>query len=370
MIKAFFSLLSTVIFLSCQNIERELNINFSGVTKLNLPDDNVNINLRPITTASEVFKWDEAIAEDGGLVLYELAFDKEGGDFSKPVFKILSDGGGTQRQATVTHKQLVKIAAAGGINSSSTGKLKWTVIASKSLNLKVSTTIRTIQIQRPAGFAEIPSALYITGTATEAGADIAKAVPMKKVEDGVFEIYTSLKEGTYQLTDKQNTTGRKFYIDGSSVKEGTNNTTVSGASKVYRIRYDFNVAAVLEATEIKEVGLYMSAYNAEIGKLSYVGAGKWQSSSIPVVFYPFSWGRDERYKFVLHTSAGDQYVGSSNANNGSSVGQPASYFYIYPVSDNQWDNTYKFNPSADNGNIKASLIFGTQGPYYHEITTL
>jgi len=114
----------------------------------------------------------------------------------------------------------------------------------------------------------------------------------------------------------------------------------------------------------------MSAYNAEIGKLSYVGAGKWQSTSIPVVFYQFSWGRDERYKFVLHTSAGDQYVGSANANNGSPVGQPASYFYIYPVSDNQWDNTYKFNPIADNGNIKASLIFGAQGPYSHEITTL
>jgi starch-binding outer membrane protein SusE/F len=355
---------------ACQKNERDLNSNLNSVAKLNLPADMANINLQPTTTATETFKWDNADVEDGGLVLYEVVFDKETGNFSSPVYKILSDGGGVQNQATITHKVLVKIAAAGGINTSTTGKLKWAVVASKALNKKTSSDAKTIQLQRPAGFADIPTTLYITGTATEGGADVNTALPMKKIDEGVFEIYTSLKLGDYQLTDKQNSTGRKFYIDGPVIKEGATSTTVTGGTKVYRLKYDFNVASVLDATEIQNVGLFMSAYNTEIGQLAYIGGGKWQAASIPVVFYQFSWGRDERYKFIFHTPAGNEYVGSFNPNNVSPVGQPASYFYLYPVNNAQWDYTYKFNPSADNKNVKVTLNYGPTGPYTHEVITL
>lgn len=319
----------TSLFPACRKNERDLNANISAVAKLNLPADMANIDLQPTTAATEIFRWDSAAPEDGGLVLYEVVFDKEAGDFSDPVYKILSDGGGVQTQATVTHKELVKIAAAGGIDASSTGKLKWSVFASKALNRQKSSTINTIQLQRPAGFADIPATLYITGTASEGGADITAAVPMKKVDEGVFEIYTSLKPGEYHLTDKPDATGRTFYIDGSVIKEGVTSTTVTGTTKVYRLRYDFNVASVLDATEIQDIGLFMSAYNTEIGQLSYIGGGKWQAASIPVVFYEFSWGRDERYKFILHTSAGNEYAGSFNANNVSPVvNLPLIFIYI------------------------------------------
>lgn len=371
-IKLNFILLLAVIatVCSCRKEERDLNVNLNAVTKLNLPADLVSIDLQPTTLASEVFKWDSAVVEDGGLVLYEVVFDKENGDFTNPFYKVLSDGGGVQTQATLTHKTLVKIAAAGGIASLTTGKLKWTVIVSKNLNKKIGTATKIVQLQRPAGFAEIPAALYLTGTASEGGANVTTAIPMKKIDEGVFEIYTSLKAGTYQLTDKQNSTGRKFYVEGVVIKEGANTTTVTGATKVYRIKYDFNVAAVLETTEIQNIGLYMSAYNTEIGTLNYIGGGQWQAPSIPVVFYQFSWGRDERYKFILHTPGGNQYAGSFNANNTSPVGQPASYFYLYPVNNSQWDYTYKFNPSADNRNVKVTINFGPTGSYSHEVITL
>jgi len=355
---------------SCKKDEHSLNENISTTGALSLPANMASIKLTPANaTASQQFKWTAATPEDGGLVLYEVAFDKEGGNFSNPVFKVISDGGGIQAQVTISHKDLTKIAALCGINSSSTGKVSWTVIASKASNKKTGQESRTLQLERPAGFADVPTDLYLTGSATESGDDVSKALRFKKLEDGVYELYTSLKAGTYQLTDKPTAGGRKFYAEGTLIKEGTSTITVTGNAKVYYLKYDFNVASVLEVTEIQSLGLYMSAYSSEIGQLNYTANGTWQSGAIPVVFYPFSWGRDERYKFALHTAAGIKYMGSSNVNNVSPVGQAASYFYLNAVSNDQWNNTYKFDPAADNKSVKATVSLSATGPYTHSIIT-
>ena len=114
----------------------------------------------------------------------------------------------------------------------------------------------------------------------------------------------------------------------------------------------------------------MSAYNSEIGQLSYIGNGTWENPKLPVTFYQFSWGRDERYKFALHTTNGIEYIGSSNVNNIAPAGQPASYFYLLPVSNAQWDNTYKFDPSIDTHNAKVDVYFGATGTYTHTATAV
>lgn len=363
-------LLASVAVFSCKKDKKDLNENISPVGTLSTPLNQAAIKLTPANAAaSQQFKWTSATPEDGGLILYEVAFDKEGGNFSAPVFKVVSDGGGVQPQVTISHKDLTKIAALCGISSSSTGKVNWTVIASKASSKKVGQETRTLQLERPAGFAEVPTDLYLTGSASEGGDDLAKAVKFKKLEEGIFEVYTSLKAGTYSLTDKMTPAGRKFFAEGASIKEGTSTITVSGNTKAFYMKYDFNVASVIEVSEVQSVGLYMSAYGNEIGQLSYTSGGTWQSGIIPVVFYQFSWGRDERYKFALHTSSGIKYMGSSNVNNVSPVGQAASYFYLNSVSNDQWNNTYKFNPSADNKSIKATVNLGATGPYTHTIVT-
>ncbi|MEO6547598.1 MAG: SusE domain-containing protein [Ferruginibacter sp.] len=359
-----------LLLLSCKKDERSLNENLTPVGALVAPLDQAAVQLEPTTSASVIFMWEKTVAADGDFVLYEIAFDKETGDFSKPVYKSVSDGGGVQNQITFTHKVLTKIAALAGIQSSSTGKLKWTVIASKATNKKAAAVSRILTLTRPAGFAEVPAELYLTGSATEGGTDITKAIMLKKLEAGVFEVFTSLKPGTYQLTDKASADGKKFFIEGTVIKEGATMVTVTDPLKIYHIRYDFNVASVLETTEIQSLGLFMSAYNTEIAQLDYAGNGVFASPVTPIQFYQFSWGRDERYKFAAHTPAGIIYYGSTNANNVSPVGQPASYFYLTPVSNNQWDNTYKFNPSADMHNVKVTVNFGAFGPYTHEVTTL
>jgi starch-binding outer membrane protein SusE/F len=355
---------------SCKKEVRVLDTSITPVSSLNSPTDQASIKLDPATGANVEFNWGVAETADGGLIQYEIVFDKADGDFSDPVYRVVSDGMGVQTQATITQKDLNKIASLAGIESSGTGTVKWAVVASKSTNSVISAESRTLQLERPAGFAVVPNTLYIYGSATEAGDDVTKAIPLKRIEEGVFEIYTSLKPGSYLLTDKQEAGGTEYYVDANGIiKLGSTPTEISGEMKPYRLRYDLNVATT-EIAKIESLGLYMSAYNTEIGQLDYVGNGRWSAATIPVEFFQFSWGRDERYKFILHTENGMEYLGSQNANNVSPAGQPASYFYLLPVSNSQWDNTYKFDPSADMKNVKVDVFFNSDAPYRHTVTVL
>ncbi|QQL49984.1 SusE domain-containing protein [Mucilaginibacter ginkgonis] len=356
---------------SCKKEVRPLNTNVNAVTTLSAPANAATLTIKTGTPAV-TFKWDPATAEDGGLIIYQVAFDKAGGDFSAPVYKILADGGGVQTQATVPQDSLNKIASLAGIASSSTGTLKWTVVSSKSTNLQTGKSSNTIQVTRPAGFAVPPTTLYLTGTATEAGAsDLSKAIPFKRTSSGVFEIYTSLQPGSYQFSDKAGSGGTLYFLDANGViQQGSGSTTVAAAKTTYRMRLDFNVATS-NTVEIQSLGLWMSAYNMEIGQLAYLGNGTWENPKLPVTFYQFSWGRDERYKFVLHTSSGLEYYGSTNVNNVAPAGQAASYFYLLPVTNAQWDNTYKFDPSIDTKNAKVDVYFNTsQSSYTHTATVV
>ena len=155
------SFLAAVAFLfitSCKKDIKPLDLNITPVSSISAPADNSDIQLQPATGASIVFKWSPAQTADSGLILYEVAFDKANGDFSNPIYKILADGSGTQTQATVSQKDLNKIAALAGIQASSSGKIKWGVLAAKATNVKISTQTRTVQIERPAGFATVPIA--------------------------------------------------------------------------------------------------------------------------------------------------------------------------------------------------------------------
>lgn len=357
-------LFTILTFASCNKSNYELNSSVTAVTSLIAPTDQTSLSLQP-TGASIVFQWGASATQTQSLVLYEVAFDKLSGDFSHPLYKFLADGAGVQTQATIPQDTLNKIASMAGIASSSSGSLKWTVIASVAANSVMSTLTHTLQITRPAGFAVLPTDMYLTGAATEGGTDITKAIAMKETSAGVFESYTSLQPGTYQLTDKPNNTGTKYYLDEKgTIQLGSSSTTVTASKKAYRIRLDFNVATS-NIVSIDSIGLFMSAYNMEIGKLSYIGNGTWEIPKLPVTFYQFSWGRDQRYKFILHTSAGQEYWGSSMANNVDPAGQPASYFYLTPETNDQWNNTYKFPAAADMHNVKVDVYFQAGSAYTH-----
>ena len=364
---------ATLLFLAgCKEDDELSHTQVTEVTNLFAPESNKFIKLEP-ASGSAVFEWGQAKAEDNGLVFYEVAFDKEEGDFSDPLYTIESDGSGINNSLTISYSTLNQIANMAGIPAQGTGKVKWTVFSSKGINVKKSSVFSLLELERPAGFADIPSALYLTGSATEAGEDLSKAIPFKLVQNGVFEVYTSLKPGTYHFAAGNTGTPTTYSITENKMVEG-GNTTVSGETKVYRIQLNLNNATATY-TEIISVGLWFSAENKIWYDLPYAGNSTWEIKNSPVEFYQESWGRDERYKFrfTVKNAAGEEameWFGSQNKDNSRPSGNSApSYWFMVPVDASQYDFTFKFNENADRKNADIKVDFNaTAEQYTHSVT--
>ncbi|HLN74354.1 MAG TPA: SusE domain-containing protein, partial [Prolixibacteraceae bacterium] len=166
-----FSIIASMLlaFVACSDDEDLKDTNVTPVNSLYEPTNAKSVVLQSSASASLYFEWEPAKAADGGMVLYEVAFDKEGGDFSAPIYKMASDNNGGYNHATISHKQLNKIAGMAGIESSETGKLIWTVFSSKGINDIQAKEVRTIELTRLAGFADVPVDVYVTGEGSEGG---------------------------------------------------------------------------------------------------------------------------------------------------------------------------------------------------------
>lgn len=372
--KNFYSLMvfSLVVLLGMTGCEKE-EMNHTRVTPVNnlyAPQNNAFFNLSP--RSSVTFEWEAAKAEDNGVVLYEVVFDKEDGDFSNPVYVIPSDGKGLQRSLSMTYAELSRIAGMAGIQPEASGKLKWTVWSSKGVNVQSSPVSHIIEVERPAGF-PAPAEAFISGTATEGGDVLADAIPMKQVSGGIFEVYTSLKAGEYFISERNNGEPVTYSVSGDKLVSG-GTTEVSGDEKVYRIRVDFT-AATTGITEIQSVGLWFAPDDKFLFELPYVGNGVWEIKDAQITFKQEDWGRDERYKFRFKTtsadgSEADEWFGSSNRdNNRPTSTSPASYWFMTPVSSDRWDNSFKFADAVDNNTNDVQVIFNTTVPAYtHKVT--
>src|SRR5665648_382888 len=112
-----------VAFTGCDKDESLKDTRVTAVKTFYEPADGKTVVLQSSASASLYFEWEPAKAEDSGMVLYEVAFDVEGGDFSNPIYRMASDNTGGYNHATISHKQLNKIAGMAGIGSAETGKL-------------------------------------------------------------------------------------------------------------------------------------------------------------------------------------------------------------------------------------------------------
>lgn len=359
-----------MVVVGCKKDDEMKHTNVSPVGSLYAPNDNASMNLGAASTA--VFEWEGAKAEDNGVVLYDVIFDKEDGDFSNPIYRVPADGKGFQRTLTLSFADLNKVAGMAGIKADESGKLKWTVWSSKGLNVQKSTAVRTIVVKRPAGFSA-PDELFLAGSAAEGGDDLSKAVKFKRIDPNSFEIYTSLKNGELYLSTSNISNSSTYYIEGGKLKEAGKGQ-IEGNNKVYRIRVNFAVATT-EIAEIETVGLWFAPENKFFFEIPYAGNGTWEIKNTPIVFRQESWGRDERYKFrfkVKNTEgvSSDEWYGSTNRDNQRPTSTTAaSYWNMVPVSSDRWDNSFKFSGDADNKNVDVKVIFNSSVPAYtHSVT--
>ncbi len=346
--------LSGLLIMGCEKDERDINMDVTEVKNFFGPADAVSIKLNPAGGQVEVFEWEQAKAADGSLVLYEVAFDQENGDFSKPFYTVVSDNKGVLNKLSLSHGDLNNIAKLGGSAFFEKKKFKWTVFSSKGTNVKKASLARTIELERPGGFDVLPGNLYITGSATEGGADLANALKMRQVSPGVFEIFSKLKAGTYKFVDAITGTPKQYHVfdNGGINAIGVNGeTTFSGTDKIMRVRLDFNNINATYA-EIKEVKLWYCAGNDFWFTLPYTSNGVWRKNGHTVNYTQMPWGFEERHKYmmVINDGTGDKNFWL-NSNFGDPAGQDGQYpstvayrtINLTANNGSQWDWGWKFD---------------------------
>jgi hypothetical protein len=366
-------ILALMVVSGCKKDKTLSHTQISAVTSFFAPADAKYVKIEPGVSGSVSFEWSEAHAEDNGLVLYEVAFDKENGDFSKPIYVVPSDNNGLYNKLSISYSDLNKVAELAGIKPQEAGKIKWTVMSSKGINVVKSSVSRIVEVERPLGFSDLPVVLYLTGSATEGGEDLSKAVHFKQTSKGKFEAYTSLKAGTYHFAERNTGAPLTYSYDGAKLTlDG--NTTVTGDTKVQKIELDFNTAS-MKVTEVVSLGLWFAADNKIWFDLPYKGNSSWEIDNASIVFHQESWGRDERYKFrfTFKDAAGTsstQYYGSVNSdNNAPDNNTAASFYYMVPVNSTQYDFCFKFNHAADNKTADIMVNFSADVPNYtHKVT--
>ncbi len=366
-----FILLLVGLLAGCKKDDKALDDTITPVSNYISPADNTFYRLDPPSNAAVTFEWSQARAADGTLVLYEVVFDKESGDFSQPVYSTVSGTNGLDTKLVLSHGDLNKIANLAGIASQSQGKLKWRVNASKGLNVLPASTSRVMTVERPAGFSVIPGNLYLSGSGTEGGATLSQALPFRRLSTGVFELYTKLSSGDVKIVDATTGTPTNYYISGTKLLQGATTTNPTTTTGVYRMTLDFNNGSAV-LTEIQSVGLWVAAQNKVTVTLPYMGKGLWEIDNTPIEFFQFSWGRDERYKFVFTekdmagTVKARQYGSTNTDNQPPTATTAAAYFNLVPVADDQWNNSFKFIGAADHKNVDI-LVMMQPAAYTHQV---
>lgn len=362
-------------FTACGDNMGETDTRLSDVKTLLEPVDGRSITLEPAASAEIYFEWDYVGVNEGGAVIYQIAFDRMEGDFSAPVYIMSSDNNGFNNSVKITHKQMNKIAGMAGVKASDTGTLKWTIFSSKGTKAVKSGQENTITITRLAGFEDVPIDVYVTGEGSEGGTDLSKAHKMKAVAGGEFEAYTKLAGGKpFYFTDGIAGSPRHFYTSDGLVKE--NGTSAVPADGIYRVTLDFNTGACTY-TLVTGIMFYFCPDNARLFELSYEGYGIFRAKGQIVTFKQESWGRDERYKFRMFVKenggAGEEkeweWATLNSTDSRPAPTSPESYYYVRLLSaTSQWDNKWKLMADFDGVPADYTLYLQADAPYTHSIT--
>ncbi|MGD9557870.1 MAG: SusE domain-containing protein [Mangrovibacterium sp.] len=350
---------------ACSDDGEVRDLNVTAVKALYEPDNGKTIALQ--APASLYFEWEPARAEDSGMTLYEIAFDKTDGDFSDPLYIMASGNNGGDNSATISHKELNKIAALAGIEASQQGTLKWTVFSSKGINPVKAEQERTLTLTRLSGLANIPEKLYITGEATENGNELSKALAMKKTGDGEFEIYTKLTEGkSFMFVSATTGTPLGFSVSGDKlVEEGTSTVSKTG---IYKYELDFNTGS-FTVKEVTKVSLFLNWSQRKI-ELPYKGYGVWELTGHTITGLTGNDNTDDRYKFRMESSAGETEWRAVN-NDSKPTGNEAYYYMVEKMDVTQWTNNQVWkNPATDGWSDKTydiTFSLNAEGAYTHNL---
>lgn len=361
--------------MACQE-DYDLNAGFAVPTELNSP---ASIQLDVTSSVPVQLSWSGGGATDGGIVLYEVLFDKADGDFSNPLAKMKSDLG-AMPNLSITHAALNTIARNAGIYPEETGTIKWTVNASKGGVVKRADKVGSITLTRGEGIDNIPSELYLYGSATENNGQ--GGLLFRCVEEGVFQIYTKLSAGkiSFKSANEGETFG--YYIDeNAKLREGDGEITVAASNEVVRLTVNFNTMGMTTDQIGSSVRCIWGASYDNIAVLDYTGNGKFVGEG-DIRFLdptkpesnPPSWlgWVEERYYFIAQVNGSDKCWGRHDDVSAERPvgGEPASFYALYEYAWSQWDHLWKMKGSLDNTHATITIDTNADGLMIHTFTNV
>jgi hypothetical protein len=296
----------------CTQDVKYRDVDVYPVSSLGMPFDDAFVVLQSGTDRTLQFSWTPGAAEDGNPVQYELLFSATSD--GAPVFVM---DAGLLNSVILTHKDLNKMMGTAGTASGETGLIYWTVRTSRGPKSTVYDTPRKLNLRRMLGFDEIPARLFITGSASETGEVLADAREFKLTsavgEEGEFEIYTEIGDGTFNLVSAVDGSGRTFGIANNLLEEISEGVEYDPG--VYRINVDFSVKGIT-MTRINEVLAAYMQNRTYSTPMVYAGGGRWQLLDHELKFDRPGWGTrgfEERYRFEVVTSMQNEVWGPLDA---------------------------------------------------------
>jgi starch-binding outer membrane protein SusE/F len=251
---------------------------------LGTPSSGASITLDE-ETPTQVFQfdWQPATASNRFVVSYTfLLVPAESQDYANPILSITPGSAGKERLVKPTAEQIDYALWTKCYPAGQPVNLKWVVVA-KAIE-KEAVASNPITITRFATDYE-PTTLFVTGAATEAGADPAEATPMRArtnaddEQTGVFDVYTTLTEGsTYTFRDRADGVSR-VYGGADGTIEACGPAITAPATGQYRITVDLN-SGTYELLKIDRWSLVGDAVEGGWGgdvPLTYKGNGVWES---------------------------------------------------------------------------------------------
>lgn len=362
-----FSLLLAALFMSaCQGEESKEEVVYNLVQAEILPDLlEIEVNLDEYSDADPItLEWTDAEWDGYGVVTYDVAFVREGGDFTRPVavFHATSLVDSLRTKRTFTKAELKEVYA----NASLTTKdsevtVEWIVRTAgggKKLQSESVGTLVMTMTPDPDPFV-VGSPIFVVGAgAFEAGQKMTympsidfhtdKAIaahyndnaPYCKSFD--YEIFTQLTAGQPVYFCTSQTPGdQDWYFTFNTETAETATTFVTSIKKdavlsatvtadgVYRIRLN-TATKEIYAKRISRVSHRVWANGATLDHdMTYLGNGVWQTDrTVPS-------NKNNGYKFLFFGLDGDQPHGAQymdlNLNNGSMEGVVPEYWYVVSV---------------------------------------
>lgn len=360
-------LLLAAVFISCSDNMGKLDSRLTEVTTLIEPMNNRELVLESSVTSSLYFEWEYVNPDEAGVVNYRIAFDREDGDFSSPLYMMNADNNGLANHITVSHRDLNRIAGMAGINPSAAGKLKWTVLSSKGTQTMKSSQEFDLVVTRLGGFDEIPMELFITGEATEAGTNINNALAMKILAEGEFEIYTKLTEGKpFKFVSDKSNESTSYALSGENiVVGGTSEVPVTG---VYKFYLDFGTGS-FTTKQVTKVNFFLN-WSQRLIELPYIGGGVWGVTDYEITGLSGNDNNDDRYKFRMESSEGETEWRAAD-NDSKPTGDPEYYYMVERSNVTQWtDGQIWKSPATDGWSGKRydiTFSLHPDGPYTHNL---